>query len=274
MHMTPRLATVASLWCGPYLSFLERVVIQSYLDHGHHFILYVTEPLIGIPEGVDIRNAADIAPPPAFDISDNDRLRVAVYSDIFRLKLLMKTDHIWSDLDAYCVQPLEFDTEWIFGFGRSDQACTGVLKLPRQSQTLAKMLEFVSAPCPIQPWRGARLQRIRQKQIDNGEIWGIQDLPWGCSGPKAFTYFLKQTEEISHCMDKDVFYPLYGETLPDISIPNLDLTLIEKPASHSVHIFGSTKKLIRAQGGLPPHDSYLDMICQRHGIDPVNCPVK
>lgn len=270
--MASSLLTIASLWSGSYLSFIERVVLQSYLDRGHSVILYVTEPVKGVPEGVEVRDASDIYLP-EFDISDNDRVRVAVYSDIFRLHLLTKTDYIWSDLDAYCVKPYDFSNDWVFGFGRPDQVCTGVLKLPKSSETLAKMLAFVSAPCPIQPWRGKKNWRIQSARQESGEIWGVQDLPWGCSGPKAFTHYLKQTDEISHSMETDVFYPLFGATLRNLFSLDLSADAIEKPASYSVHIFGSTKKYLRTIGGLPPVGSYLEHICKRHGVDPATCPV-
>lgn len=272
--MKTPLPTIASLWCGPYLSFIERVVLQSYLDRGHPVVLYVAETVEGIPEGVEVRHADEIYYPPPFDISDNDRQRVAVYSDIFLLHMFLKTDYIWCDLDAYCVKPLDFDRDWIFAFGKPDQVCTGVLKLPKNSKTLAELLEFVTAPCPIQPWRGKRFRDARRRLQESGEVWGVESLPWGCAGPKPFTHFLKETGEVSYAMEKDVFYPVFGPTLARLLHPRLDFSVIEKPESYSVHIFGSTKKAILARGGLPPVGSYLAMICKRHGIDPVLCPVK
>lgn len=269
-----KLPMIAGLWVGSDLSWLEQVVIQSYLDRGHPFTLYTVGDIGGVPSGVDVRNADEIYGPPPFDISDNDRLRVAVYSDIFRLHLMSKTDFIWSDLDAYCVRSFEGLGDHVFGLNQKGIVPTGIMKVPADSETLALMLDFVTLPNPVQPWRGSRLHRESAERVKAGKIWGIEDLPWGCSGPKGFTHFLKETGEIELAQESDVFYPQRPDELRQLLLAGVPVTEIEKPSTKSVHIYGHQKKLLAIENrGLPPAGSYLDRICDRHGIHADQAPI-
>ena len=46
-----KLPIIQSFWVGEPLSKLEQLCIQSFLDNGHEFHLYVYDDVQGIPEG-------------------------------------------------------------------------------------------------------------------------------------------------------------------------------------------------------------------------------
>ena len=270
----PALPVIASFWYGSDLSWLEALCIKSFLDRGHRFVLYTADPIAGVPEGTELRPAADILWPPPFDISDNDRLRVAVFSDIFRIRLMQQTGYIWVDLDAYCVRPFAFDSPYVFVRTDRETYPTGVLGFPQDSETLGSMLNFLTSPNPVQPWRGQRLRRISQKRIDQGESWGIETLPWGCSGPRALAHFLRQTGEDKHAMPYDTFYPLRPEELWKLHASSVETRQIERDDVYSVHIYGHQKKIMAlSMAGLPYPGSYLARLCDRHQIDPGAQPI-
>ena len=269
MQLKDSLPVIASFWYGSDLSWLEAVCIKSYLDRGHQFVLYTAGTLTGIPEGTDVRDVSEILWPAPFDITDNDRLRVAVFSDIFRLRMIEKTGFIWVDLDAYCVRPFDFDSPYVFARSKRDTFPNGVIGLPKDSTTLRLMLDFITSENPSQPWRGPHLQRVNRRRAEEGETWGIETLPWGCSGPKALTHFLKQSGEDHHAMTSDTFYPLAPEELWKLHLPQIATELIERDGVHSVHIYGHQKKIIaNTMSGLPRDGSYLSRLCERHSIDP------
>ncbi|WP_170547950.1 hypothetical protein [Ruegeria atlantica] len=272
--MPSDLPTIASFWFGSELSWLEALCIQSYLDRGHRFILYTGHEIEGVPAGGELRPASDILWPAPFDMPAGDRRRVAVFSDIFRLRLMQKTDFIWVDLDAYCVRPFAFPSAYIFGQSHTGNFLTGVLRLPTDSQTLAHMLDFVTTANPTQPWRGGPLHRRNRQRIRDGETWGIESLPWGSSGPKAFAHFLRKTDEDSHAMQAEVFYPLSKHDLWKLHNPFTPTAQIEGDMVHSVHVYGHQKRLMaQNMSGLPVRGSYLQRLCDRHGIDPEARPI-
>ncbi|WP_419737662.1 hypothetical protein [Ruegeria sp.] len=268
------LPQIASFWFGSDLSWLEALCIQSYLDHGHSFTLYAAHDIANIPNGVDLRHASEILWPAPFALRPEDRLGVAVFSDIFRLRLLERTDFIWVDLDALCLKPFDFASLYVFAPSQSGKFPNGVLRLPQESQTLAQMLAFVTSANPTQPWRGAKLRKRNAQRIADGETWGIEALPWGCSGPKALGHFLRETGEDIHAMPADTFYPLANEALWKLHDPRVPPSAIERDGVHSVHVFGHQKKFMAQQtAGLPVRGSFLSTLCARHGIDPQDNPI-
>ncbi len=272
--MTATLPTIASFWFGSDLSWLEALCIQSYLDRGHQFVLYTLHEIKGFPDGAKVRPAAEILWPAPFDLRPDDRLGVAVFSDIFRLRLLQKTEFIWVDLDAYCVKAFDFSSPYVFGQSHTGNFPTGVLRLPESSGTLAQMLDFVTSANPTQPWRGARMHRRNRRRVRSGETWGIEALPWGSSGPKAFGHFLRQTNEDTYAMTADVFYPLPPKELWKLHATSVPTEKIERDAVHSVHIYGHQKKwMAEKTDGLPIRASYLHRLCDRHAIDPTANPI-
>ncbi|MEX0279136.1 MAG: hypothetical protein AB3N19_16565 [Ruegeria sp.] len=273
--MTDTLPTVASFWYGSDLSWLEELCIQSFLDRGHRFVLYTAHPVNRVPSAVVVRSASEILWPAPFDLKGNNRQRVAVFSDLFRLHMCQQTDFIWVDLDAYCVQPFDFTEPHVFGREVSGMYPNGVLRLPANSPTLERYLDFVTSPNPTQPWRGRRLHRANETRIANGQQWGIESLPWGCSGPKALGYFLEQTGEDTFAQPPHAFFPLPPEELGKLHDPAVASSDIEQNGVHSVHVYGHQKKwLANTLSGLPVRGSYLHRLCQRHAIDPHLNPIK
>lgn len=271
----PDLPVIASFWHGSDLTFFEQVVVQSYLDRGHRFLLYTLGPVGHVPPGAELRDAREILPELPFSLENADRHRVAVFSDVFRLHLMTRQDCIWVDMDAYCVRPFAFGDGPIFACNPSGRALTGVMRVPPESPCLRGMLEFVTAKNPIQPWRGRGFRTRRQNEAAKGVRWGIEDLSWGCSGPKAFTHFLKESGEYAKAMATPSFYPLFRQEVLKIFDRRVPRAEIEQPETYSVHLFGFSKRLILSDlGGLPPKGSYLDLICQRHGVDARAAPVR
>ena len=265
---------IAGFWYGSDLSWLEALCIRSFLDHGHRFVLFTAHHVRGVPDGAEIRPASDILWPPAFDLRKNTRLRVAVFSDIFRLHMLQSTDFIWVDLDAYCVRPFDFESPYVFAPASDASYPNGVLRLPADSPTLVQMLEFVTSKNPTQPWRGSRLHRINAGRVQSGETWGIESLPWGCSGPRALGHFLRKTGEDQQALPSETLYPLAVDELWKLHDQKVCPTEIERAGVHSVHVYGHQKKWLAMQrSGLPLRGSYLDILCRRHSIDPARNPI-
>jgi hypothetical protein len=105
--------TIQSLWIGARLSTLEQLSIQSFLDHGHAFHLYVYQDLDDPPPGTVLKDANEILP--ASEIFQYpDRKSVAAFANIFRYKLLLERGGWWADTDMVCLRPLELSDAHVF----------------------------------------------------------------------------------------------------------------------------------------------------------------
>ena len=101
---------VFSLWIGPTLSILEQTCINSFLEKGTAFILYIYDNLENVPVGTIIRDANTVVPFSEYSKYDNP----SYFSNLFRYTLLYELGGIWVDMDLICIQPIDLSSEYIF----------------------------------------------------------------------------------------------------------------------------------------------------------------
>ncbi|MDB4507286.1 glycosyltransferase [bacterium] len=101
---------VFSLWIGPRLSILEQTCINSFLEKGIVFILYIYNNLENVPQGTVIRDANTVILEEEYSKYDNP----SYFSNLFRYTLLYELGGIWVDMDLVCIQPIDLSSEYIF----------------------------------------------------------------------------------------------------------------------------------------------------------------
>lgn len=276
------LPLISSLWVGAPVTYLELVVIQSFLDAGHPVEVYTDSPGNVFPNGVKIRDPRSILPNRPVPTTAQTRLETAVYSDIFRLALLQDHACIWVDLDAYCVRAFDFETDHLFGENGRGKILNGVLSLPPDAPALSEYRAFLEQDCPVPPWFRWRRKSALRLARNRGETWDINRFDWGVSGPDALSYFLDQYALTAHAQPAQVFYSSLYEARSDLFRPAVPIGQIEHPETVSVHFFGRSKQDLWERPhqnpdlprGTPPRLSYFERICQKHGIDPTSAPIQ
>ncbi|MBV0912621.1 hypothetical protein [Anianabacter salinae] len=260
---------VASLWLGDRLSFIEQVVLQSWVDHGHDVQLYAYGDVAGVPGAVDLVSAADILPPR--DLPDAHD--AAIFTDIFRLTLLAQADVTWFDMRALCVAPLPAD-DVLFGLSAPDVVSPLVLRVPGDLSALAEALEFLNADPPIMPWRGPRFVRRMEEQIAAGETWTLKDLREGATGTMLLTHMMISANLLQRGLPTERIAPVSEAASGLFWTTLVPLDRIEPKGTLTVALPDAARSVIETTFcGLPPKTSYLDAICRRHGINPVAAPV-
>lgn len=265
------LPTIASLWVGPELSWLEQLCLQSFLDNGHDFVLYSYDEVAGVPDGVRIADANDILP--AERIIRHARTGSPAYhADVFRLHMLRQTDYVWADTDAYCCQPWKIRGKHFHGWISDDKPMinNGVLRLPKTSKTLAAMLRFTNDEYPVPPWYGSEKQAELQALKDRGQGIHVSLLPWGVWGPDALTWFLGQTGEVEKSHPGHVIYPVPFKRAGVVLNPNRkeQARRYIQDDTLSIHFWGRRFRNIAAKyGGAPADGSYVHELLVKHRIN-------
>jgi len=142
--------TIQGLWIGRRLSLLEQLSIKSFLKHGHAYHLYVYNKIRNIPEGTIIKDASDILPRRMITKrkAGPGKGSYALFSDLFRYKLLMEQGGFWTDLDAVCLRPFNFNAEYVFASENTPdgqiKAASGVIKAPSGSECMKACYEAAS----------------------------------------------------------------------------------------------------------------------------------
>ncbi len=137
------LPIIQSLWIGEPLSNLEKLCIQSFIDNGHEFHLYVYEHIKNIPSGCIIKDGNEILPSDKiFHISKN---RISPFSDYFRYTLLYKKGGWWVDMDTLCIKPFNFKQDIVFSNGRLDGGGgfdASPLKFPAEHPVMQELVAY------------------------------------------------------------------------------------------------------------------------------------
>lgn len=264
------LPSVAALWIGGKLSYLEQVCLKSFLDHGHRTILYSYDQVANVPDGVEVIDANTVFPLDQY-ITHKKSGSPALHSDIFRYYLIANHDVIWIDADVLCMKPWEFDSKHVHGWEKKPRlVCGAVLGFPKDSEALNQLLDFCRDEYPIPPWLSPEEQDDLRDLHEKGTPQHVTELPWGVWGPAALTYFLKKTGEIEHTMVQNAFYPISFKDRRKLLARKADLSAEINSDCYGVHLWNRRlkRRLVTHHDGIPLHKSFLGEALKRHGIDP------
>lgn len=214
---------IKSLWIGKRLSPIETLCINSYLQNGHKFELNVYDNVKNVPPDVDVIDANVIVP--EFDIFSitlgSHKNSFAIFADYFRYKLLFDLGGWWSDLDAVCLKPYDFNQEYLFINEKTryqtDRVANGVIKCPSNSPIMQYCYTTVK-------------EIINSRKIDQ----------WGQTGPKLLESAIAKFNLAENCVPSEFFIP-FGYFEVDKIISGEASLWKEKGInnSYSVHIFNS-----------------------------------
>lgn len=249
---------IASLWIGEALGDIELASIASFRRFGHPVKVYSYAPIRNLPEGVTAGDAAKILPCERI-LTHKRHASPAIHADIFRYALLRHTESIWADLDMIALRPFVFDTPWVFGFETPDELNNAVLRLPQDSEMLARLCELHLDSRGIPPHlTGFRRFKYLLRGLPNGGV-PVASWPWGATGPRALTHFARQSGEIVHALPVTAFYAIPQAEAARFVRPG-DITYASlPPGAFGVHLWGrDLRRVIETDfRGEIPKDSFL-----------------
>lgn len=223
-----------TLWIGPRLGPVERACMRSVLRHGHALALYCYAVPEGVPEGVELRDAAAILP--EHRIVRHRSGSVALFSNLFRYELLRRGAGIWLDTDIYLVAPLPPADPYLFGWEDEAVINTAVLGMPADSPLLPPLLAvFQEREVPSWlPWRARLRARLRLRLTGRS---GLARMPWGSAGPRAFTALARRAGLDRLAMPSRIFYPAHYRDAAWIRDPRRRLEDVVAPDTVAVHLW-------------------------------------
>ncbi|MGK3945425.1 glycosyltransferase, partial [Streptomyces caeruleatus] len=103
-------------WVGPPLSAYEILSLKSFLSAGARVILYAYDKSLAVPDGVELRDAAEVLPLDIFNRYNSGNAKAwARHSDLFRYVMLEKFGGWYADLDIVCLADALPQGEVYFG---------------------------------------------------------------------------------------------------------------------------------------------------------------
>ena len=234
---------------GPRLGRLERACFRSVLRQGHPLRLYCYEPPEGVPDGVEIEDAATILPR-----SEVVRYRngsVALFSNRFRYELLRRAAGTWIDSDVYLIRPLDGTRHYLVGEEAPGKLGTAILRIPPTSPLLDRLLEpFAERRVPDWlPWRWAGLA-AHLRLLLTGRT-GIETMPWATTGPHALTALARPLLADIDPLPPRLLYPIPWQDAGWIARPDRRLDDVIANDTIAIHLWNELVKHLKDRPAAP-----------------------
>jgi len=251
-------------WHGPHLSRLERLCMTSFVANGHTVLLHAYEPPFGVPEGVQVADAADTMPRKHL-FRERQNNSIAAFADWFRFQVLYDQGGIWADTDVVCLKPLNYPRQEIFGWQDQDTINVALLGLPARHELAHWMLECWQNPDRVLPYDSRRSRRHKLlRRFRPGDSRPYID--WGEFGPHGFTQAARHLGYDRLAVPFWHFYPISFSNWHTI----FDDSLRDNPhlteASCALHLWNEMTR--RAKGfdknGRFSPDSLFEKLCARY----------
>jgi hypothetical protein len=254
-----------SLWVGNHLGYLERLSVVSAMAVGHEFTLWSYEPekLQHVPDGVILRDAAEVMPRERL-ITYADTGSVALGANFWRYEMLAKGLGYWVDMDLYFVRPLDFAEDHVFGWEYEGWINNALLIAPAGSAMVSDLLS-IPKPNRRPPWFGPKRSiAFYWQRLVKGPI-GLEDMPWGTFAAGLVTYVMKKNGLQKFAKSPDIFYPVRWKDARTLYDPAEVVEAMLSPETRTVHMWHS--RLIGLFDKPPATGSYIDLACRKHNID-------
>ena len=176
---------VFSLWIGSSLSILEQTCINSFLEKGTAFILYIYNNIENVPAGTVINDANTVVPFSEYSKYDNP----SFFSNLFRYTLMYELGGIWVDMDLVCIQPIDLSSEYIFSSelkNNEQHTNAGIIGCPPKSALMHDCIKEV-------------------KRI----VHNTQSIKHGQLGPKVLKKYVSK-HELDHYVLPHYVFCYYG----------------------------------------------------------------
>ncbi|KGJ04354.1 hypothetical protein SAMN04487972_11351 [Paracoccus halophilus] len=246
---------LATLWVG-HLGPIEYASIASFLRHGHRLTVYSYDRLAGLPAGVEGRDANEILPAKQVAIYSREG-SPSLHSNFFRYALMERTESVWVDLDIIALRPFDFPGDRIYAHENPERVNCAVLRMPRNSPALAELLRFRPGMRGIAPHiTGLRRLKYRIKTLGRGVP--IEEWPWGSTGPRALSAYLRRHDEMKYALPAETFYPVAPQECEKFVRPGALSDDDFGAGTYGVHLSASNvqKMLLRDFGGEIPGESF------------------
>jgi hypothetical protein len=258
------LPVIQMFWHGSPLSRIERLSIASFLQNGHPVDLYVYDEIGSVPQGVRLRDAAEILPRKLV-FRHRKTNSLGMFADWFRYRLLHERGGLWSDADMVCLRPFDYPRAEIFAWQDEQFINNAVLGLPAGDPLASWMADACERPnrwLPYDEW-SFRLRKLKRRVLRANRRDRVR---WGESGPMGLTRAAKHFGYADRALPSWHFYPVSYQKFGTLFESLPPGTSMDFGESRGVHLWNNLLVLrgYPAKDSLFPPDSPFEQLCRRY----------
>jgi hypothetical protein len=214
---------VRGVWTGPRLTNIQKLCIRSYINQGHEFHLYVTEPTDGIPEGTVVHSCDEICSPSERSNFDN----CVHFCDYFRVLLILKEGGWFVDLDTVCFRRLDFNQPYVFVSEEQLRTPASTPALPTSSD----VQEYISG-CVFKAPKGSEILKYIISRIEGMDKMHPDN--WLSFGPALFKEAVSKFRLSKYVMAPIVLDAMRYDEMSLFVTPGVEWAFTDK--SYLIHL--------------------------------------
>ena len=236
---------VNGLWMSESdeLPIIAVMSINSYLKHGHQFVLWSYLPSYkNLPNGCILKDANKIIPQSEAykDVLDT----YAHFSDLWRWKFLYENGGFWTDLDVVCLKdeiPISKDGIHLCKMDApTDTVMVGTLAFPKGHIVSKTMYELCKKPYEISEFDGGDLLKLKRKNLKKHRTH--EDRMHYCPYPATYRMFgavIMKYNLAQKVLTHDYVYPVKYEQLNMLTAPAFNLKQVITENTFAIHLWHS-----------------------------------
>jgi hypothetical protein len=231
-----------SLWVGERISPLEYLCIESFLAHGHRYVLYAYGPVAGLPPECELADAGTVLPEEdVFYYGGKHAGSPAGFANLFRYRLLAHRGGWWVDTDVLCCCADLPDSEYVFAQEKANRYGNAILHVPAGSALMSLAFE--------RGWENRFVER------------------WGTTGPALLTALIEELGLQDAGWTGSELYPWrWREALTVLD--RTQTTRLERLSQNSKfgHFWNEVLRRKIDKNRRPPVGSFLDRLYVRYAV--------
>ena len=243
--------TIKALWVGDTLTKIEQLSLASFIYNGHTTELFCYQDIVGLPDGVIVRDVNEILPETEI-FKYKARPSYAGFANWFRYEMLYKEGGMWADMDVVCLRAIDMDRDLVVGWEEHNKVNCAVTGGLAGDPLFRWMSDQCSDPNKILPYdnhRARRRKRFRRYLAGNQR----GNVRWGETGPVGFTKALRHFERLGEVLPVTAFYPIHPScwnTIFDSTYPSAERYF---PDSYAIHLWN---EMMRQRQGFNKNATY------------------
>jgi mannosyltransferase OCH1-like enzyme len=247
---------IRGVWFGSKLTAMQQLCIKSYIDNGHEFHLYISEPTTDIPEGVIVKDANKILPQSARDKFTCH----SHFSDYFRVLLILREGGWYVDMDTVCLRPFDFPEP--FAFVSEDTSTFSQNKKDPKipPKPVSEVVSNYISGCIFKSPADSPFLKYIVNVIETMDTLHPKD--WICVGPALFSEAIPKFDLLQYVKPPIVFDGVNPDELMHLVSSNVPWNISEK--SYAIHFRTSwwEGRLSKSY----PSDSLFEQLKRKHGV--------
>ena len=176
---------IHSFWIEGKLSDVNLLTIRSFKEYGHNFIIHTYDDKLTTE--CELRDASEVMKKEEgkYYKGLHKNMRLGLFGDTLRAKLLYKYGGIHVDMDVTCLKPFYFNSEYVFR-PHDSGVVMNVVKCPKESSFAKYYINYTeNKDVNENDWEGSFSGLINgvkelslEKYIQKPEVLGMDNWVW------------------------------------------------------------------------------------------------